>query len=202
MAQPKVCRRVRVEEKRRSRLLPEVEIADAPAWLTSAESYGLSLNKTEKTVSNGQRNSTLTRLAGAMRRHGSSLSAIENALLADNLQRCSPPLPDEEVRRIAVSISQYGSEDRSVKPHGRRPDLVRLSDVHAKAVEWLWEPYLPLEMLTILSGDPAIGKTFICLAIASALTRGRTVVSGLRRSTLANVFSIALRSKSWWRPGA
>jgi hypothetical protein len=62
-----------------------------------------------------------------------------------------------------------------VAPHGptRRAELLTLSTVEAKAVEWLWKPYLPFGMLAMLSGDPGAGKTFIALAIAAAITTGR-----------------------------
>jgi len=41
-------------------------------------------------------------------------------------------------------------------------------------VDWLWEPYLPMGMLAILSGDPGIGKTWTVLALSASLTVGRT----------------------------
>lgn len=55
----------------------------------------------------GQRNARLASLAGAMRRPGMSHEAIEVALLEVNRQQCSPPLPDDEVLRIARSITRY-----------------------------------------------------------------------------------------------
>jgi len=55
----------------------------------------------------GQRNTGLTSLAGTMRRRGMSQAAIEAALLAENRQRCNPPLSDAEVREIAASIARY-----------------------------------------------------------------------------------------------
>jgi hypothetical protein len=54
-----------------------------------------------------------------------------------------------------------------------QPILIRLSEVVAKAVPWLWEPYLPKGMLTLMSGDPGGGKTYLSLAIAAALSVGR-----------------------------
>jgi uncharacterized protein (DUF927 family) len=57
--------------------------------------------------SEGERNNNLTRLAGAMRAKGMAASAICAALLEENRQRCSPPLTDAEVRKIAKSISRY-----------------------------------------------------------------------------------------------
>jgi putative DNA primase/helicase len=53
------------------------------------------------------------------------------------------------------------------------PDLVCLADVPPSAVTWLWEPYIPLGMLTMVSGDPGVGKTYIGYSIAAELTRGR-----------------------------
>ncbi|HEY3926834.1 MAG TPA: primase alpha helix C-terminal domain-containing protein, partial [Candidatus Koribacter sp.] len=52
---------------------------------------------------------TLTKLAGTMRRTGMSRQAIEAALLAENAQRCQPPLPESEVREIAQSVSRYAA---------------------------------------------------------------------------------------------
>jgi hypothetical protein len=60
----------------------------------------------------------------------------------------------------------------------RRPDILNLSQVEARAVPWLWQPYLAKGMLAMLSGDPAAGKTYIALAIAAALTTGRLPYNG------------------------
>ncbi|MDI6894843.1 MAG: primase C-terminal domain-containing protein [Bacillota bacterium] len=58
-------------------------------------------------IPEGQRNATLTSLAGSMRRRGMTAEEIEAALLAVNARRCRPPLPEDEVRAIARSISRY-----------------------------------------------------------------------------------------------
>jgi len=58
-------------------------------------------------IPQGQRNSTLTKLAGTMRRGGMGEAAILAALDADNRARCDPPLPEAEVRRIAASVGKY-----------------------------------------------------------------------------------------------
>jgi putative DNA primase/helicase len=54
----------------------------------------------------GQRNSTLTSLAGTMQRRGMSKAAIAAALHEENL-RCAAPLPDAEVSAIATSVAAY-----------------------------------------------------------------------------------------------
>jgi hypothetical protein len=58
----------------------------------------------------------------------------------------------------------------SAKPY--QGQMVRLSTVQAEQVEFLSYPYLPLAKITTLDGDPGIGKSFISLAIASAVSRG------------------------------
>ena len=60
----------------------------------------------EGAIPGGQRNSTLTSLAGTMRRRGMATEAIEAALLVEN-ERCEPPLPEAEVRTIAQGIARY-----------------------------------------------------------------------------------------------
>jgi hypothetical protein len=91
------------------RLLPE-----PPAWLVEL----LKTNKSkagerrdEPTPSEplieGRRNSTLTSIAGKMRRFGISGKAIDAALQATNCDRCSPPLDPREVSQIAASVAKY-----------------------------------------------------------------------------------------------
>ena len=61
-------------------------------------------------ISEGQRNDTLARDAGAMRRRGLSPGAIMAALMVNNQERCSPPLPESEVKQIAYSVGRYAPE--------------------------------------------------------------------------------------------
>jgi hypothetical protein len=53
------------------------------------------------------RNIRLTSMAGKLRNAGFSSAAIEVALLQVNADRCAPPLDEEEVKRIAASVSRY-----------------------------------------------------------------------------------------------
>jgi Bifunctional DNA primase/polymerase, N-terminal/Primase C terminal 1 (PriCT-1) len=62
----------------------------------------------------GHRNATLARLGGAMRRVGMSQAEILAALVRANEDRCSPPLKDREVERIAASIARYEPDQVAV----------------------------------------------------------------------------------------
>jgi hypothetical protein len=57
-------------------------------------------------ILDGKRNATLASLSGTMRKRSMTHEAIEAALLVEN-KRCDPPLPENEVRRIAQSVSRY-----------------------------------------------------------------------------------------------
>ena len=57
-------------------------------------------------------------------------------------------------------------------------DIVYLADLQPQPVEWLWQHRLAAGTLAMLSGEPGSGKTWVALAIAAALTRGREPFSG------------------------
>jgi hypothetical protein len=49
-------------------------------------------------------------------------------------------------------------------------ETINLANVQSQTTSWLWEPYIPLGSVTVLLGDGGIGKSFLSLAIAAALT--------------------------------
>ncbi|MEA3007305.1 MAG: hypothetical protein QOI94_2574, partial [Acidobacteriaceae bacterium] len=57
-------------------------------------------------------------------------------------------------------------------------DIVYLADLQPQPVEWLWQHRLAAGTLAMLSGEPGSGKTWVALAIAAALTRGRDPFTG------------------------
>lgn len=87
-------------------------ITEAPNWLidlgAKKQAAGAPSNlNAAHPILEGQRNDALARDAGAMRRRGLSVAAIYAALRIENLERCQPPLPDDEVQRIATSVARY-----------------------------------------------------------------------------------------------
>ena len=80
--------------------------------------------KTTKTLKSGMRNTTLTSMAGAMRRKGMPQPAIEAALIETNKEICDPPLLDADVLKIAKSVSRY-------RPTGTTPTDDELAE------EWM-----------------------------------------------------------------
>jgi hypothetical protein len=50
--------------------------------------------------------------------------------------------------------------------------LVTLADVEPERVEWLWAGRIPRGKLTLLDGDPGLGKSTVAYDIAARVTRG------------------------------
>lgn len=96
-------------------ILAPIEVA--PDWLVEMATTRPVTNDNPplegEPIREGQRNATLTKMAGAMRRQGMTADEIETALLLSN-KRCRPePLPESEVKTIAKSVSRYNSSNDS-----------------------------------------------------------------------------------------
>ncbi len=80
-----------------------------------------------------------------------------------------------KLRALVEGAAEYdpgSAEKEKEKAAVRRAKVVCLADVAAVPVEWLWEPYLPLGKLTMLEGDPAVGKSFFAMTLATIISRG------------------------------
>ena len=96
--------------------LDTVPLAAMPDWLHAlaiepSNGHPAAAPAVEPRILEGQRNSQLTSLAGTMRRRGLAEPEILAALLEVNRRRCTPPLPEAEVRAIAASVARYAPAD-------------------------------------------------------------------------------------------
>src|SRR5215203_5527186 len=62
-----------------------------------------------------------------------------------------------------------------------------LADVEAETVEWLWERRIPLDKITVLDGDPGLGKSVLTTDLAARLTTGRAMPYGFQKREPAGV---------------
>ena len=94
--------------------------------------------------------------------------------------RDGPPCPEcDSITRVHPRLGSYCPTCRDAKEDApERPVLVRLSDVDAEQVEWLASPYIPIGKLTLLMGDPGLGKTWIALWMAARISRGEEALPG------------------------
>jgi Protein of unknown function (DUF3987)/Bifunctional DNA primase/polymerase, N-terminal/Primase C terminal 1 (PriCT-1) len=157
---------------------PDTPLAKIPNWLMALlfkdddEPKHQSNGRVGDQIPQGQRNQTLTSLAGTMRRRGMSLEAIEAALLAEN-KRCNPSLPESEVQNIARSVSRYPSQgegwsDPREIPDHRKPPVPTLpeallpSPLAPRLLDVAERMCLPLEMVAapaIVSLSAVVGPS-------------------------------------------
>jgi hypothetical protein len=170
----------------------EIAPAPAPAWLVQAMTPGTRTEDSPaeplsdgEAIPDGRRNTVLTSMAGTMRKRGFSGEAIRQALLVEN-ERCSPPLGDEEVEKIARSVARYSpdqfagvtikmpGEGRNGQATAQTPlfpeplPLSRLRRV-LEAQQWVWEGYLARGTITLLSALWKAGKTTLLSYLLKAL---------------------------------
>ena len=156
----------------------EAPIAQAPQWLIElicepprqtqapAENAGK--------IPEGQRNSHLTSLGGAMRRKGFTHAAIEAALLVQN-QICAPPLADREVKGIVNSISRYAP----AKQPQNTPQTITARHLMAKTlpeVRFVIPDLLP-EGVSVLGGKPKMGKSWAAMHMGIGVAAGGVILS-------------------------
>lgn len=91
----------------------DVELAGCPDWIY--KNKNLPHKKIpiafDNSLVEGQRNNTLTSIAGTIRRRGLGYKAILAALEVTNVEKCKPPLPQAELEKIANSVSNYPLAD-------------------------------------------------------------------------------------------
>jgi putative DNA primase/helicase len=124
----------------------------------------------------------------AFRPQASTPSAIEHLSFASP-DSCTEGAAGPSSLEQAMNPQQALMND-ALSPHTPSPppadadatvtgtDIVYLADLQPQPVEWLWQHRLAAGTLAMLSGEPGSGKTWVALAIAAALTRGRDPFTG------------------------
>ncbi|GAG15027.1 unnamed protein product, partial [marine sediment metagenome] len=69
----------------------------------------------------------------------------------------------DDIHRLMIEAYDTGSKDGGLR---------KLSDIEAKDVEWLWENHIPLGEITILAGDPGIGKSYFSYFLSAQVSIG------------------------------
>jgi len=79
--------------------------------------------------------------------------------------------PDPAVRRTATS-GNAANQPLAVAVRNPTPVTVRLADVQPELLRWLWPGRIALGKLTLLCGDPGLGKSFVTLDLAARVSSG------------------------------
>jgi hypothetical protein len=82
----------------------------------------------------------------------------------------------EGTRRAVVELADATEPEaehaRTIADRNGSPVLVRLADVEPESVAWLWPGRFALGKLTLIAGDPGLGKSFLTLDMAARVSTG------------------------------
>ena len=98
----------------------------------------------------------------------SSGQAVADRTAAPESKQEPVRLPAEPTEKAAAAVS--APREPAEPERGVRMKCV--VEFEPRDVEWLWADRVPLGMLTMFAGDPKLGKSFVTLAMAAALSRG------------------------------
>lgn len=106
------------------------------------------------------------------------------------------PLPDKHGKDVSDYLKAHGFEELNelilrtpnweplaspvVSSEADQQELkvLRLSDVKAEEIVWLWKPFIPIGEFTIVEGIEGLGKSWISCALACAVAGGRKLPFG------------------------
>jgi 5S rRNA maturation endonuclease (ribonuclease M5)/archaellum biogenesis ATPase FlaH len=71
----------------------------------------------------------------------------------------------------AAAEEALAAEAKAPAGCGPGPVVVCMADVAAQAVRWLWPLRIPFGMLTLIAGDPGLGKSFLALHLAASCSQ-------------------------------
>lgn len=64
-------------------------------------------------------------------------------------------------------------EYETINPIDKKPDIKWFKDIKLEPLKWLWPNRIPLGKISLLVGDPGIGKSLLSLYIAAQVSTGR-----------------------------
>ena len=171
----------------------EVELAALPDWIARARSRpSPSRLVTPEVILEGERNVTLTQIAGRMRLVMQQGEGIAPALHAINEQRCRGPLPRDVVEQIARSSQRWDGLPWLTSPREFFADtrlsstarhVLRVLCDHANSNGTCWPTHATITRQTSISSSTTITK-----AIKELEDAGRITVT--RRKHKPNLYRI------------
>tara|TARA_Y100000590_G_scaffold339109_1_gene386538 strand:- start:7797 stop:9461 length:1665 start_codon:yes stop_codon:yes gene_type:complete len=137
--------------------------------------------KVDGLIPKGQRHNALVQLAGRLRAVGLEALAITAGLQVHNSTYCSPPLTEDEVNSIGMSVGKYESRATSTFRFEKPSEWLHEPE---RRTQWVIEDILPSGSLTMISSPMKAGKSTFARHMALSIAQGtpfldRNVQQGL-----------------------
>src|SRR6266702_240241 len=130
----------------------------------SIREIGKEMKSSKKQKEQNLKNSFLVSIVQTMHDYGASEQTVLKAL---------PGLKEY----IKCLVRKHGSQASSKSGHPQSASTFTEealglfpSEIEAQEVRWLWEKRIPLGKITILDGDPGMGKSLLAINIAARVT--------------------------------
>jgi archaellum biogenesis ATPase FlaH len=81
-------------------------------------------------------------------------------------------------QKLEKSAEDIIKNPYSLYEQSKQAPVTFLSDVESQRVDWLWHRRIPLGKITILDGDPGMGKSLLSIYIAACVSTGQPMPDG------------------------
>jgi len=162
------------------------DFSEWPVWITKTANMAENSDKKwllgKNGVSEGSRNDTAASMAGKI------LSSMDPELWEilgwDQLQiwntKNPKPLPLRELRstwdsikRLHVQSNKIQERNTSQVKYSKGKAIVKcFSDIQSVPISWLWQGRIALGKLTMIVGDPGLGKSLVTATLATNVSKG------------------------------
>jgi hypothetical protein len=103
----------------------------------------------------------------------------------------SHTISDLEKRVAETPVRLAGDPPAAPSPNGRALLTCNLSDITPEKVEWLWPGRVGVGKITMIAGEPGLGKSQLSLAVAAAVTTGGHWPDNNNRTPLGSVIILS-----------
>ncbi len=120
-------------------------------------------------------------VAGHLERRAIWAEFLARAFERPPIPRAAPEPEPAADAAIEPMEGQSPPDPPSPAPPAQHPEpagsergvrMTRALDLEPREIDWLWAGRVPLGMITMFAGDPKLGKSYVTLAMAAALSRG------------------------------
>lgn len=130
---------------------------------------------TAKHATQGKRSDILWRLENELAGRGLSADEIYALIQASVWNKFRGRRDEERQLRREIGKACDRQQEPDEEPRGNNVThygrgLIRMRDVKAEIVSWVWYPYIPRGKVTLIEGDPGLGKSWLTLAIATCIS--------------------------------
>ena len=162
------------------------DFSEWPTWITKIANAEEKIEKKwllgKNGVSEGSRNDSAASMAGKI------LSSMDPELWEilgwDQFEiwnsKNTPPLSERELRGVWNSIKRLNAQSNKIqwknvseeKSKKGKAIVKCFADIQSVPISWLWHGRIALGKLTMLAGDPGLGKSLVTATLAAHVSKG------------------------------